>query len=107
MKAEVMIYAYLAICAAMICFNIVCIFVFRIRDKRLDHYSSRFIKIVRQTMENQTVTDEHSKYLSKKLKKIHNLMAFDKTLDVLYAQNPQQTKDYIRQLSAVFTYLTL
>ena len=44
MKAEALIYAYLAVCAAMIGFNIVCIFVFRVKDKRLDHYSRRFNK---------------------------------------------------------------
>ena len=107
MKAEVLIYAYLAVCAAMIGFNIVCIFVFHIKDKRLEHYSRRFIKIVRQAIENQKVTDDHCKYLSKMLKKINNLMAFDKTLEELFAQNPQQIQDYIRQLSPVFTYLTL
>ena len=107
MKTEVLIYAYLAVCAAMIGFNVVCIFVFRVKDKRLDHYSRRFIKIVHQVIEDQTVTEEHCKYLSKKLKKINNLMAFDKTLEELFPQNPKQTKDYIRQLSSVFTYLTL
>ena len=107
MKVEILIYAYLAVCAAMIGFNIVCIFIFRAKDKRLNHYSQRFIRIVHQTIEDGTVTEAHCKYLSKTLKKIKNLMAFDKTLEELFAQNPQQIKDYIRQLSSVFTYLTL
>ena len=107
MKAEVLIYAYLAVCAAMIGFNIVCIFIFRAKDKRLNHYSERFIKIVRQVIEDRTVTEAHCKYLSHKLKKINNLMAFDKTLEKLYAQNPEQIKTYVEQLLPVFTYLTL
>ena len=107
MKVEVLIYAYLAVCAAMIGFNIVCIFVFRMNEKRLDHYSRRFINIVRQVIDDRSVTDKHRKYLSRKLKKINNLMAFDKTLEALFAQNPKQIKDYIGQLSSVFTYLTL
>ena len=107
MKAEVLIYAYLAVCAAMIGFNVVCIFVFRIKDKRQDQYSRRFIKIVQQAVEDGTVAADHCKFLSPKLKKINNLMAFDKTLEELFAQSPQQTKEYIRQLSSVFTYLTL
>ena len=107
MKAEILIYAYLAVCVAMIGFNIACIFVFRVKDKRLNHYSQRFIRIVRQVIADRTVTEDHCKYLSKKLKKINNLMAFDMTLDDLFAQNPEQTKDYIRQLSSLFTYLTL
>ena len=107
MKAEVLIYAYLAVCAAMIGFNIACIFVFRVKNKRLNHYSQRFIRIVRQVIADRTVTEDHCKYLSRKLKKINNLMAFDKTLDALFAQNPEKIKDYIRQLSPVFIYLTL
>ena len=107
MKAEILIYAYLAVCVAMIGFNIACIFVFRVKDKRLNHYSQRFIRIVRQVIADRTVTEDHCKYLSKKLKKINNLMAFDMTLDDLFAQNPEQTKDYTRQLSSLFTYLTL
>lgn len=107
MKAEVLIYAYLAVCAAMIGFNIVCIFVFRAKDKRLEHYSQRFIGILRRTMEEGTVTEEHCRFLAKNLKKINNLMAFDKTLDELFAQDPERAQQYIRQLSSVFTYLTL
>ena len=105
MKTEVLIYAYLAVCAAMIGFNVACIFVFRLKDKRLHDYSHRFIKIVRQVIEDQGVTEEHCKYLSRELKKINNLMAFDKTLDALFVQNPEQIQGYIRQLSPVFTYL--
>ena len=107
MKTEMLIYAYLAVCAAMIGFNIVCIFVFRIKDKRLHHYSQRFIRIVRQAIKDQAITEKHCKRLAKKLKKINNLMAFDKTMEELFAEDPKQTKDYLRQLTSVFTYLTL
>lgn len=107
MKAEILIYAYLAVCAAMIGFNIVCIFAFRIKDKRLNRHSRRFIRIVRQVIEEQDVTDAHCKYLCKKLKKIKYLTAFDMTLEELFAQDPEQTKNYLKQLLSVFTYLTL
>ena len=107
MKVEMLIYAYLAVCAAMIGFNIVCIFVFRLKDERLVHYSRRFIKIVRQAIEGGTVTEDHCKFLSKKLKSISNLTAFDRTLEELFSQDPQKTWDYLRQLSSVFVYLNL
>lgn len=107
MKIEVLIYAYLAVCAAMIGFNIVCSFVFRAKDKRLDRYSRRFMKKVSKAMEEQTVPDRHRKYLSRKMKRLRNLMAFDKTLEQLYAQDPGQAEAYIRQLLPVFARLTL
>lgn len=91
----------------MICFNIVCVFVFHVKDKRLNNYSERFIKIVRKTIEDENVTEDHCKYLTKKLKKISNLMAFDRTLEELFKEYPQQTQHYIRQISSVFTFLTL
>lgn len=106
MKIEVLIYAYLAICAAMIGFNIVCIFVFRSQEKQLESNSDRLIEIVGQVIGDGTVTDEHRMFLSHELKKISHLMAFDKTLEELFARNPQQTRAYLRQLTSVFSELT-
>ena len=107
MKTEILIYAYLAVCAAMIGFNIACIFVFRVKDKRLYRHSQRFIKVVRQVIEDRSVTEKHCKYLSGKLKKINNLMAFDKTLEELYAQNPEQIEDYITRILLAGSQLCL
>ena len=107
MKVEVLIYAYLAVCIAMIGFNIVCIFLFRRKEKRLERNSRRFLKTVGQAMEERTVTDKHRRYLSKKLKNINQLMAFDKALEEIFAQSPNETREYLRQLSPVFTYLTM
>lgn len=107
MKIEVMIYAYLAICAAMICFNIACIFIFRRQDKRLDKYSRRFIEVVSQAIEMQSVTTEHCDYLSKALKKTNNLMAFEKTLDELLVKESESVYKYLEEITPVFVRLTL
>jgi hypothetical protein len=50
LRVEALVYTYLAVCVAMIGFNIACIFVFRIKDKRLDRYTQRFIRIVCQVI---------------------------------------------------------
>lgn len=107
MKVEVLIYAYLAVCVAMIGFNIACIFMFRWKDKRLEIYSRRFVTIVRQTIESQTVTTEHCDYLFRALKKVNNLMAFEKTLDELSVQNPEKISGYLEQIFSVFTCLVV
>ena len=41
MYVETLIYAYLAICMAMILFNCACIFIFRRRDRVLRRHSVR------------------------------------------------------------------
>ena len=106
MKVEILIYAYLAICAAMIVFNIVCIFVFRKRDKNIEKRSINFTDSVEEQLSKETVEDGHKKFLRKKLKKINHMMAFDETLEKLYAERPEEIRKYITELSQVFVFLT-
>lgn len=107
MKVELLIYAYLVICAAMIGFNIVCIFVFRRKERMLDKHSKKFTERVRMQIESGVVEETHCKYLARKLKRIGNLTAFDQTLSDMHAEYPEQIKTYIASLASVFVYLTL
>ena len=106
MKVEILIYAYLAICAAMILFNIACIFVFRKKDKNVQKHSIDFTKSVEEQLACGTVDEAHKQFLCKKLKKVHHMMAFDETLEALYAARPNEVQDYVAALSPVFVYLT-
>lgn len=106
MKVEILIYAYLAICAAMILFNIVCIFVFRKKDKNIEKRSINFADCVEEQLDKETVDEAHKKFLRKKLKKIQHMMAFDETLAKLYAERKDEVQKYIIDLSAVFVFLT-
>lgn len=107
MKVEILIYAYLAICAAMILFNIVCAFLFRRRDKKLVRRSKKLTEKIEDQIERGEVDAAHRRYLSKKLRKVNHLMAFDATLEAIYPKRPQEIKTYIEALSSVFVYLTL
>ena len=106
MKVEILIYAYLAVCAAMIIFNIVCIFVFRKKDKNIEKRSIDFTDSIEEQFSKDTIDEAHRKFLRKKLKKINHMMAFDETLEKLYVQNPEQVQNYIMKLSSVFVFLT-
>lgn len=106
MKVEILIYSYLAICMAMIMFNIVCICAFKQRDRKLVRYSERFTRQIEMQIELPTIEERHKKYLSKKLSKVNNLIAFDKTLDNFYGEDPEKIRNYIESLSSVFIYLT-
>ncbi|MGN0791993.1 MAG: HEAT repeat domain-containing protein [Christensenellales bacterium] len=107
MKVEILIYAYLAVCASMIAFNIACIFVFRRKDKKIDTCKTDFTDEIKRCIESNEVDEQHRKYLFKKLRRINNLMAFDKTLEELYPENPEKIRRYIKGLSPVFVYLSL
>ena len=106
MKVEILIYAYLTVCAAMIIFNIVCIFVFRKKDKNIEKRSIDFTDSIEEQFSKDTIDEEHKKFLCKKLKKINHMMAFDETLEKLYEQKPEQVQKYIIKLSSVFVFLT-
>ena len=81
MKVETLIYAYLAVCVSMILFNIVCIFIFRKKDKNIKKRSIDFTDIIKAQLDEQTVDEKHKNFLRKKLKKINHMMAFDETLE--------------------------
>lgn len=106
MKVEVLIYSYLVVCTAMICFNIACIFVFRYKDKKLDKYSKIFTNKIKEQIELQSISELHKNYLSVKLKRINNLIAFDKTISNMYEEQPDDTYNYIIAVSSVFVDLT-
>ena len=107
MNVQTLIYAYLAICVAMIVFNIVCIFVFRRRDKKLKKRSIAFEKKVKEQMILEEISEKDKKYLSRKLCRINYLMAYDEMLEQMYQVDEAQTRKYIEKLSSVFVYLTL
>lgn len=106
MKIEVLIYSYLAICASMIVFNVVCIFAFKRNEIKLATDSEEFEKKIQAQIKAGTVDEEHKNYLMRKLRNEKYLMAFDKTLEKLYVENPDAIKKYFKQLVLAFVELT-
>lgn len=111
MNVEIMIFAYLAICVSMILFNIACIFVFERNEKKLNQRSWHFQeKITEQfgiVTEGGQVSEEHVKYLSKKLERVPNLMAFDETMERLRKKDSASVSEYLNEISPVFISLAM
>ena len=107
MKVEILLFAYLIVCVAMIGFNIVCIFLFRRNDKMLIQRSGNYVDIIRQEASRERVSDEHKNFLKKKLIHVNGLMAFERSLDILQNENSVSLENYLRQLVPVFSHLTL
>lgn len=109
MNIENLIYAYLAVCTAMILFNCACIIVFRRRDRELERWSARLTSQVsgqiRLIRNGTPVSQEHIRLLCRKLPRIGNLMAFDETLEKLLDQSPEAARTYIEEIRPVFTWV--
>jgi len=106
MKIEGIIYIYFAICVAMIVFNIISVLISRRRDKKLFHISqgfeNRILCELRWVEENGYVRDGHKKYLTKQLKRIGNMRAFDMALERIYSDNAELGQKYLLEIGGVF-----
>lgn len=111
MRVEIMLYIYLFVCAAMIIFNIVSAILFKHGEKKKEKVSRNLRKYVLSQLEavknGCTVEENHKIYLSKKLKKIGNMTAFDKMLETEYIKNPKEIRDYLHCLDGVFVSLMM
>lgn len=105
MKVEVLIYAYLAVCVAMIGFNIVCIFLFRREESEIEEKRFYYLGFIREQIALGETTEEHRKFLLKKLSHIRGLLAFDKSLEVLSVEEPEKVQTYLHSLDNVFISL--
>lgn len=109
MHIETMIYVYLAVCVCMILFNIACIFAFQRKEQNITHRSRYFKESLNSQFDliisGNHVTQQHQKYLSKKLKKIPYLLAFDETLAELQKEQPEKLRQYLNEITPVFVSL--
>lgn len=111
MKVEVLIYVYLAICVGMILFNITSAILARFRERKLLRASRGFQDRIMEELEHceeQTgVSEDHKAYLTRKLKHIGNMRAFDLCLEQVYQDDPERIRQYLRDISSVFVSLAI
>lgn len=110
MNIEVLLYVYLTVCAGMIVFNIVTAMVLRHADRRTIRVSEDFRRTVEGQLERvrqqQEMDARHRKYLSRKLRRIGNMLAFDRMLEQAYIGDPATVRRYLEQLDSVLIALT-
>lgn len=109
MKVELMLYIYLFVCAAMIVFNIVTALLFRAGEQKAEKVSKslrfRVLSQLKQIENNAAVAEKHKLYLSRKLRKVGNMAAFDQMLQAEYLTHPKEIRRYLRELDQVFLSL--
>ena len=106
MKVEILLYVYLAVCLSMIVFNIVHAVVLKRRDVRTERVSAGLERHVRAQIERAGADEKHLKYMMRKLRRVGNMIAFDKMLEPMYIENAGRTRDYLYSLDSVIIALT-
>ena len=109
MRVEVMLYIYLFVCVSMIAFNIVTAILFRKSEQRTEKVSRKLrdeVLLQLEAIESDFPVDEsHKLFLSRKLRRVGNMIAFDKMLEAEYAKHPQKIQQYLHSLDGVFVSL--
>ena len=109
MTVETVIYSYLAICGAVIIFNIASVFVLRGKERGL-HSRTAFMKELIENciadIDSRGEPDEsHLSFLEKKLRHISYLTAFDEALKELKKENEEDPEKYLKAINPVFEKL--
>ncbi len=104
-----MLYVYLFVCVAMIIFNIINAVLFRKSERRTEKVSKNLREEVmlqlKAAEENIPVDESHKLFLSRKLRRVGNMIAFDKMLEAEYIEHPQKIHTYLHSLDGVFVSL--
>ena len=109
MRVEVMLYIYLFVCAAMIVFNIVTAILLRKSESRTEKVSRGLRERVMSGLETMDlysgIDKQHKRFLCRKLRRVGNMIAFDKMLEAEYINDPAKIQRYLLSLDDVFIYL--
>ncbi len=105
MKIEILVYVYLAVCLAMIGFNIVCIFLFSRRDRESVQNQQFYINLIKGQFGREVLDDAHRILILKRLMHVSELTAFDRALERLSEEYPEEVQAYLRKLTVVFMAL--
>lgn len=106
MKVEILIYAYLAVSAAMIGFNVVCIFMFRHNEQIISRRRDNYADIIRREMALPAISSKHKEFMTKSLSGVMGLLAFERSLEIIEKEDDNQLDRYLRQLVPVFRRLS-
>lgn len=109
MGVELLVYIYLAVCLAMILFNIATIFISKRRDrvneKRSSHYDSIIRKELARIREGKKPDKSHIDYMKRELCFQERLLVFVQVITDLYEEFPDDVRTYLDHLACVMDVL--
>ena len=105
MFVQILIYAYLGICAGMILFNIATALLSRRREHRSFRDGIRLELTVSQELdrlaETGAVSERHLRFMERRLRRVNGMAAFDAALERLCVRRPELTRSYLTALNGV------
>lgn len=105
MFVQILIYVYLGICAGMILYNIVTALLSRRLAQRSFRDSIRLELAVERELDHLALTGEvnetHLRYMERRLRRVNNMVAFDKALERLRPRRPELVRAYLIALNGV------
>ena len=108
LKLEYLIYIYISLCFCMMIFNVFYIIYNRTTEKSSEKEKNKLTKKMSEQINliknNFEVTAKHRRYLYNKLKRIHNLMIFERFID---KQDERIKEDYLENIKYVFYDLAI
>lgn len=108
MQVEYMIYAYGAICISLIVFNIIYNLSLRRSESRMERRCRRIRAEMDEQLDRlsrgQPVDEKHLDYLSGKLKRVKNLIAFDRVLQS-FPRGDEVSEAYFQQIQPIVLHL--
>ena len=109
MFVQILIYAYLGICAGMILFNIATALLSRRRKHRSFCDGIRLELTVSQELdrlaETGAVSERHLRFMERRLRRVNGMAAFDAALERLRVRRPELTRSYLTALNGVMLTL--
>lgn len=109
MNVEVLIYVYLAVCLAMILFNIATIIAARRRERVSKRRNDRYRRLIAAGLERIRQGDalewKHIAYLRRKLRYAGHMLAFVRVVMQQYAKTPAEIRLYLGRLSEILSSL--
>lgn len=112
MKIETMIYIYGAVCVSMIIFNIIYTLVLKVSEPRLKKRCEKLSALIHVQLDNITRDEmpgqKHLSWLSRKMKSLDNLIAFDRVLETLCSEaDNKAAEEYLIRIQPVILYLAV
>lgn len=110
MQVEYFIYMYGAVCLSMIAFNLVYAVMLRGSEprtrRRIQKLRARVDGQLARLQRSQPLDPKALEALGHRLRRVRNLVAFDRMLEALDGENAELKRDFVVRLQPVFLYLS-
>ena len=110
MGVELLVYIYLAVCLAMILFNIGTILFAKQRERINDKRSTVYVRLIREELEriarDEPAGQKTVSFLKRKLRHPEHLLVFIQVVTQEYARVPEEIRAFLTRFSDVFSGLS-